>query len=259
MKASVTIFLLLSLFNLSTSIFRKHFYVQKGMTWTEAQIHCEENHDDLSIASYSELTVLSQNPAITFGFYWIGLYRDSQSPSVWRWTGGEEATDVPWHTGQPDTLHEQCVTISKSSSTAYDTACFVPIPFFCMESFKLILVQRRYTWDEALQYCRHNNMDLGHLISDAAMREAQNKSAPALTRAVWMGLRFILGQWLWVDGETVEYEAWSGEGELQCPSLDQRCGALDLKKMVWEPANCDQRLNFLCVKRIYGTSEENDD
>ncbi|TRY94839.1 hypothetical protein DNTS_029914 [Danionella cerebrum] len=257
MEASVVMFLTCSLFSMHTSAYRKHFYVKQGMTWPNAQVYCRELHDDLSTTSNAELIKLSRNPSLTFGFYWIGLYRESQTPTVWRWIDGEEATNISWQPGQPHTLHELCAFISKSNNRAFDMSCFLSIPFYCMEIYELILVQEERTWDEALAHCKENSMNLAGLTSEIIMEEAMTKSESALTDVVWMGLRFIAGQWFWVKGITDDegFKGWSAEGE---PALNQRCGVYNRTQNVLEAADCSRRLSFLCVRRIKEATNESD-
>uniref|UniRef100_A0A673HT57 Zgc:194252 n=1 Tax=Sinocyclocheilus rhinocerous TaxID=307959 RepID=A0A673HT57_9TELE len=254
-KATVTAFLFLCFFIVNTSLYRRHIYVNENMTWTDAQLYCRKYHDDLSTASNIEVKLLSANPKITSEYFWIGLQRDSQSPLLWKWSGGENASNVMWDAGQPDALHEQCAAVLKSNGKMHDATCFLSIPFYCMEVFELILVQKENTWIEALEYCRQMHVDLASLTSDLMMREAKNKSTPAHADDVWIGLRFIAGHWFWVNGNNVEYKGWSLEGEPQCPTVDQRCGVFDKKKIVWKPDNCERRLNFLCLKKNRVTAE----
>ncbi|XDV18886.1 hypothetical protein PO909_024484 [Leuciscus waleckii] len=247
MKATVTVFVFLSLFGLNTSLYRKHYYVNEIMQWSNAQQYCKAHHDDLSTVSNVIMKEAEDKstPALTDDV-WIGLRFIA---ALWRWTGGEDATDVMWDAGQPNTMHEKCASVLKSNSKVHDNPCFSSLPFYCMEDFELVLVQQENTWEEALEYCRQNYIDLAGLSSDVIMKEAKEKSTPALTDDVWTGLRFIAGHWFWVNGNNIAYTAWSMEEEPQCPAMDQRCGVYDRKKIAWKPADCEKRLNFLCVKK----------
>ncbi|XP_077085812.1 C-type mannose receptor 2-like [Siphateles boraxobius] len=250
MKATVTVFLFLSLFGLNNSLYRKHYYVNENKQWSDAQQYCRTNHDDLSTVSNEELQPLSDNAQATGDYFWIGLRREANDQR-WRWTGGEEATDVMWDQGEPYWWYdgkEKCVAVKKSASKLHDKLCTSTYPFYCMEVFELIVVQQENTWEEALEYCRQNYIDLAGLSSDVIMKEAEDKSTSALTEDVWIGLRFLAGHWFWVNGEGLGYKVWSADGELQCPAMDQRCGVYNVKKKVWKTADCEKRLNFLCVK-----------
>lgn len=248
-KAIVTVFLFWSLFGLNTGLYRKHYYVNEYMDWSDARQYCKKNHDDLSTVSNEELQPLSANQQITYDYYLIGLWRDANHLERWKWAGGEDATNVLWDTYEPNSYDEHCGAIRKSTSKVHDVGCSWDIPFYCMEVFELILVEEKSTWEEALQYCRQNYIDLAGLSSDVIMAEAKDKSTPALTDDVWIGLRFVSGHWFWVNGEDLDYKVWSEDGELKCPAMNQRCGVYDVKQAVWKPADCEQRLNFLCVSK----------
>lgn len=120
MKATVTVFLFLCFFIVNTSLYRWHIYVNENMMWTDAQLYCRKYHDDLSTASNIEVKLVSANPKITSEYFWIGLQRDSQSPLLWKWSGGENAS----------ALHEQCAAVLKSNGKMHDAACFLSVPFF---------------------------------------------------------------------------------------------------------------------------------
>nr|XP_021333313.1 macrophage mannose receptor 1-like [Danio rerio] len=249
-KVLVIAFLFLSLFGLNTGLYKIHHYVSDKMTSTYAQLYCQTYYSDLSTVSNEDLKLLSNNPQVTEDYYWIGLFRDSQNPSVWRWSGGEQATDVKWDNGQPEEKNENCAVVQKSSAKVHDVDCSWTTSFYCMEVFQLILVQQESTWEEALGYCRQNYYEFATLSSDLMMAQAKQESKSALTDDVWIGLRFLAGSWFWVNGEAFEYKAWSSKGDLQCPAMNQRCGVYNVKKQNWKPADCEQRLNFLCVEKL---------
>uniref|UniRef100_A0AAQ6AQZ9 C-type lectin domain-containing protein n=1 Tax=Amphiprion ocellaris TaxID=80972 RepID=A0AAQ6AQZ9_AMPOC len=68
-----------------------------------------------------------------------------------------------------------------------------------------------------------------------------------ITERVWIGLRFLGDHWMWVNGDPLEYEAWSQEGgqDHQCP-IRKRCGALTNERL-WENRDCQEKLYFICV------------
>uniref|UniRef100_A0A8C1CCA5 Uncharacterized protein n=2 Tax=Cyprinus carpio TaxID=7962 RepID=A0A8C1CCA5_CYPCA len=105
------------------------------------------------------------------------------------------------------------------------------------------------TWDESLNYCRQNYNDLVSLSSQIYMEEVINKTLTSQTAYVWTGLRFMAGHWFWVSGDDLQYKAWSVDGEIQCPAGNLRCGALDREEKLWKPTDCEERHNFLCLKK----------
>ncbi|XP_043099451.1 putative C-type lectin domain family 20 member A [Puntigrus tetrazona] len=246
-KATITVLLFLNLFGLNNSIYRKHYFVNLWRKWPEAQKYCQDNYDDLSIVRNDELQQLSANLPIFWDFVWIGLSRDPQNPKNWKWTGGENATDVYWDRYEPSSFNEKCGAIKMYTAKVHDLNCDSDKTFYCMKLSKLIVVQQESTWEEALLYCRQNYKDLAVLSSEQSMVEAKDQSTTALTDDVWIGLRFIAGHWLWSNGETFEYKVWSSDGELQCPDMNQRCAVLNRNSMVWKPMDCEKKINFFCL------------
>ncbi|XP_067293512.1 putative C-type lectin domain family 20 member A [Pseudorasbora parva] len=251
MKASVTVLLFSSLFGLNLAVYRFHFLVNETMSWKEAQNHCRLHSDDLSTIRSKDLQKLSNNPLIKENYFWIGLERDGKDKNKWRWSEGGEATITFWDNGEPNDYKEKCGAVNKFTSKLLDIDCSVHLEFYCMTAFELTVVLRKSTWEEALQYCRQNYINLAILSSDDIMEEAQINSTVSDTDNVWTGLRFLAGHWFWVNGEGLGYKVWSAGGELQCPSMDQRCGVYDRTQNAWRPTDCERRLNFLCVKKGY--------
>ncbi|KAK7176914.1 hypothetical protein R3I93_000988 [Phoxinus phoxinus] len=251
MKASVTVLLFLSLFELNLSVYRFHAFVNETDSWENAQRHCRARYDDLSTVRGKDLQKLSNNPLIKDNYFWIGLERDGEDNNKWIWSEGGQATITFWNKGEPNNDNEKCGAVDKNTYKLCDGDCSAHLGFYCMTAFELILVQKESTWEEALQYCRQNHIDLAILNSEDIMEEAQINSTDAETDEVWIGLRFIAGHWFWVNGEDLGYKVWSAGGEPQCPAMDQRCGVYDRTQNAWKPTDCEQRLNFLCVKKGY--------
>ncbi|XP_056115071.1 macrophage mannose receptor 1-like [Rhinichthys klamathensis goyatoka] len=250
MKAAVALLLFLSLFRLSFSLYRKHFFVNTLMTWEDAQAYCREYHDDLSTVNTEEAKLLSANPGINHEYFWIGMHMSPNNPQQWIWSGGEDEDIDNWEIGEPNTYTEKCGVVRRSNSKLHNAMCSWTLPFYCMHVFEPILVHQNKTWDEALDYCRQTYTDLASLRSQTIMAEAINNATSSQTAYVWTGLRFMAGHWFWVSGDDLQYKAWSKEGELQCPARNLRCGVLDRENNIWRPNNCEDKLNFLCLKKL---------
>uniref|UniRef100_A0A3Q0R0N0 C-type lectin domain-containing protein n=1 Tax=Amphilophus citrinellus TaxID=61819 RepID=A0A3Q0R0N0_AMPCI len=57
---------------------------------------------------------------------------------------------------------------------------------------------------------------------------------------VWIGLRFLSEDWLWVDGQEMDYKAWGQGGKPSCPNTKVN------ENGVWRACDCEERLNFIC-------------
>uniref|UniRef100_A0A4W5PJ45 C-type lectin domain-containing protein n=1 Tax=Hucho hucho TaxID=62062 RepID=A0A4W5PJ45_9TELE len=128
-----------------------------------------------------------------------------------------------------------------------DLQCSWQLPFFCYKK-KLILVQEMKTWEEALEYCRDHYTDLPSLLSKTEHLQAQSKIEGAQTDHVWTALIFLAREWLWVNRDPLEFQAWTG-GELpHCPAQNLHCGTLTRDEEHWGTRNCEERRNFLCYR-----------
>ncbi|XP_029986804.1 dromaiocalcin-1-like [Sphaeramia orbicularis] len=65
----------------------------------------------------------------------------------------------------------------------------------------------------------------------------------ATTDKVWVGLRFLVDQWRWVNGVDMLFSDLP-----ECPVEQQRCGALSTNSnsSTLEPMDCLETNNFLC-------------
>ncbi len=85
----------------------------------------------------------------------------------------------------------------------------------------MVLVLRNETWEGALEYCRKQYNDLASLSSLNMVDSALGKSTQAETEYVWIGLRYLAGDWFWVNGDYLDNTAWSRNEQSHCqrPSL----------------------------------------
>uniref|UniRef100_A0A8P4G8W1 C-type lectin domain-containing protein n=1 Tax=Dicentrarchus labrax TaxID=13489 RepID=A0A8P4G8W1_DICLA len=224
----------------------KHVLVQNMSTWPLAQQYCRDKHTDLSsISSPWDEERLKNTRGGIGGRVWIGLYRNE---TQWKWSGGGNATYVPWDTDEPDGVLHQYVGAVCWQGCNWDGWHNIGsshiLPFLC---FNLILVEEKKTWEDALLHCSQTDTTLTSLISETenlqALRKIQHNN---ITERVWIGLRFLGHRWLWVDGEPLVYEDWAegGEEDHQCPIM-KRCGALT-KGGQWENWDCEDSLHFIC-------------
>uniref|UniRef100_A0A3Q4HSS8 C-type lectin domain-containing protein n=1 Tax=Neolamprologus brichardi TaxID=32507 RepID=A0A3Q4HSS8_NEOBR len=95
------------------------------------------------------------------------------------------------------------------------------------------------SWEEALDVASETEMLL--------IQKELNKYHT--TKHVWIGLRFLSRDWIWVDGQEMDYEAWDEEGKPLCPQAKMKCAALQKtggRLSSWRAHDCEKRLSFIC-------------
>uniref|UniRef100_A0A3B4H1T2 L-selectin-like n=1 Tax=Pundamilia nyererei TaxID=303518 RepID=A0A3B4H1T2_9CICH len=233
---------ILLLLNLSGTL-TKYIYVDQKMDWLEAQSYCRQNYTDLAPVS----TEKDQRSSNVNDFIWIGLVRNSSNRMQWLWSGGGVASTCFWKPGEPNDFNGNedggCVW----NKMWNDENLQHQKTFFC---YGAIVVKEKKTWEEALEYCREHHDDLASVASETEMLLIQKElSKHNTTDHIWTGLRFLAGDWLWVDGQEMDYEAWGEEGKPSCPHAKIKCGALQVtggNKAVWDAHDCEEKLHFIC-------------
>nr|XP_055070723.1 secretory phospholipase A2 receptor-like [Misgurnus anguillicaudatus] len=223
---------------------KQHYFIDLEKTWDDARQYCRNYFYDLStFTNETENQQFLEDTTVQTFVNWIGLHKES---GIWKWTGGENATQTIYDFYAEATKGNCGFFIGLTLQFLYSRECSYNAPFFCMRVFEIVVVQQTETWETALDYCRDHYDDLASLSSIRSMDYALGKTTEAQTQYVWIGLRFLAGQWFWVSGDDFKYKAWSAAGELQCPARNQRCGALDTSTKIWTPRDCQEKLNFLC-------------
>ncbi len=173
----------------------------------------------------------------------------SNNLEKWSWSGGDDQQIDYWDIQEPNKVFEQCGCVKTYNAKLHNVKCILLMPFYCMKVFEPILVHQNKTWDESLNYCRQNYIDLVSLSSQIYIEEVINKTLTSQTAYVWTGLRFMAGHWFWVSGDNLQYKDWPAEGEHQCPARNLRCGALDRGRNIRQPKDCEEKLNFVCLMK----------
>ncbi|KAF4086558.1 hypothetical protein AMELA_G00084900 [Ameiurus melas] len=241
MKSLFFMCVLLELYGMAVSLIREYSYVSQSMDWTKAQNYCRHHYGDLAIITTEEehlraVTIIGQNISQT----WIGLNRTEPHVDIWQWSGGERSNFTKWCQKEPNDCNGQESCTSMTPSGWFDNNCQTNFPSICYRRF--VLVKENKTWDEALKYCRTYYTDLTFVDSGTLLDLLKTETKQAQTASVWTGLRFLDGQWFWVNrvplGSLVSLPS--------CPVQPYRCGAYNTN--VWENRDCNEKLNFLCYK-----------
>uniref|UniRef100_A0A4W6G553 C-type lectin domain-containing protein n=1 Tax=Lates calcarifer TaxID=8187 RepID=A0A4W6G553_LATCA len=106
-------------------------FINKTMTWTEAQSYCRANHTDLASVRNMEENQKVTELLPSGQDVWIGLFRDS-----WKWSDGSNSSFRYWNeeTGEPNNNlgKEACVAADFSSSGKWeDWPCNWRRAFIC--------------------------------------------------------------------------------------------------------------------------------
>ncbi|KAG1941244.1 hypothetical protein F2P79_016097 [Pimephales promelas] len=239
MKTTLAVLLILELYGLSSGLIKQHYFINENKDWYSARQHCRTFFHDLSsFTTESEEKQFLEDAVGQTSDAWVGLHKES---GVWKWAGGENATRISWDDNEPD--NEECALLHRAHKKLNDIQCTDKKDFFCMNISEFVLVLKNESWEGALEYCRKHHNDLASLKN---ITSASEEIALAETGYVWTGLRFLAGEWRWVDGDDLDFTAWPQTGLPQCPARNLRCGALDKLTRVWTHRDCEEKLNFFC-------------
>lgn len=256
MKISALRFLILTvLFKLALGILPGHnHYVSIKMTWSDARTYCREHYTDLSsINNQEEEDALLQlfslvhsdseekDDASLQQDSWIGLYSDDHD--TWKWSGGTNASFFNWTKGHNAAANRKCVVFSQAGWLKNN--CENKFSFFCFHN-NMVLVKENKTWEEALDHCHSQNMELVSLLSKTALVQVLQTSKATETDHVWISLRYLAGTWLWVDRAIDDQQSRIPQELPQCPTWTHRCAAFSLSKQRLDSWDCADRLNFIC-------------
>ncbi|KAK2853462.1 hypothetical protein Q5P01_006123 [Channa striata] len=219
---------------------RIYIYVPDAMTQSEAKQYCRDHYTDL--ATFRNWDDIDAVPAHYCNnvFCWIGLQRNTYSSDVWNWSDGDKSDFRHWNSGEPNNKdgNENCVAMEMSFWTDFE--CDFKHSFLCYED-EFILVQENKTWQEALEYCRnlpsYNVLNINFKWIDLMNQLIQD----AQTQEAWIGLRFLAGKWLWLNGTLL-----SNQLDV-CPAAGNNCGTVAKTGEV-KFCNCSEKRMFFCSR-----------
>ncbi|XP_029112230.1 macrophage mannose receptor 1-like [Scleropages formosus] len=224
------------------------FINQNNMNWTEAQRYCRENYTDLvSVRNQTENDLIHKMFS-TGTWVWIGLYRD-----YWQWSDQRNSSFRYWKLGTPDNGDgNQCAVASMTATDNGqwdDRQCNEKNPFICYGN-PLLLVQENKTWNEALRYCRDNNMELVSVHNADVQKWVEETVKNATSGHVWLGLRYtcVLNFWFWVSAQSIQYEHWAPSNETGAIDCGTTGAVKSSEGYKWVPLLDTEKLNFICYK-----------
>ncbi|XP_068426860.1 macrophage mannose receptor 1-like [Clinocottus analis] len=187
---------------------------------------------------------------------WIGLYRNAGDS--WKWVSGQTSDYRNWAPGQP--INADCGSFDSGTEKWHSNVCTEEHRFVCYDD-NMVVVTESKTWEGALSHCRSMESQCEDVANPCRYRYellslerpsdysyVRGRLSEAETDEVWTGLRFLGGEWLWVDGQKLE-----DQGMLpDCPYPGKHCGTLSKNDTNnWIARDCTERRNFICYKEKF--------
>ncbi|XP_042069092.1 secretory phospholipase A2 receptor-like isoform X2 [Haplochromis burtoni] len=225
-------------------------FIDNEKKWREAQSYCRENHTDLASGAEQLKEAVSTFKSSDETRSWIGLFRDT-----WRWSDGSndsyrhwrDVGELPEELSKTDSGTRKCAMteLNKEGKWKADD-CNTRKSFFCYGDEKLILINERKNWDEAVNYCRKHHRDLVSITNLEQQELMQEKARNASTPHIWLGLRYscALDLWFWVNDQNVCYENWANDTDTGDCNLAVAMETRGEHK--WFKKNDAQMFSFIC-------------
>ncbi|XP_034007036.1 uncharacterized protein LOC117498944 [Trematomus bernacchii] len=115
---------------------------------------------------------------------------------------------------------------------------------------RIVVVEKKLCWSDALFYCRDFYWDLLSIRSEEEQKEVEEvlrTTSFLLTPHVWVGLRRYLMDsiWFWMSGASVNYSYWKTHSPSQ---ISSPCGGVDTSDPFhWTDFPCGDHLYFICL------------
>uniref|UniRef100_A0A8C4Z9X8 C-type lectin domain-containing protein n=1 Tax=Gadus morhua TaxID=8049 RepID=A0A8C4Z9X8_GADMO len=228
------------------SALHQYYFVDKSLSWSNAQSHCRQYGGDLATVHGPEYQERLVEVARKYNSdVWIGLYDDVKS---WTWSlsekanysGGEvERWSWPWGGQEPNNGRDRegCVRIYLE---AWDI-----VDYNRLSDSSFIYVHSRKSWWDAQSYCREHHTDLPSIRN---MEE--NKLVYQIDTGLtwkWIGLHRNLWS-MWSDGSDPSYRNWKDNRASNRPAWTENSCTLALSNSGWQWADkqCNSKFKFLC-------------
>ncbi|KAI9524324.1 hypothetical protein NQZ68_018006 [Dissostichus eleginoides] len=161
----------------------KYHLISDEKKWLLAQSYCREHHTDL-VSNITQIRSTEFKAKAGSDWIWIGLFRE-----IWSWSDGKNVSFRNW---DPDSFEDEasktCAMTTPNGNWSSDK-CTEEKPFYCYDD-KVILINEKKTWDEALTYCREKHRDLVSITDSHQQRWVQKRAKMADTEFVWLGMRY---------------------------------------------------------------------
>ncbi|KAK7893202.1 hypothetical protein WMY93_022354 [Mugilogobius chulae] len=248
---------------LASVTFGKYIYVGERMHWDRAQSYCRSKYTDLApVSNQLDIDQFLKNENVNnLTWFWIGLLRNPENPEEWLWSGGGRVGKTFWRLREPNNnggIEDRGLIIGDSGWN--DAPMNFSLPFFC---YKVHAVMERKTWYDALDHCRRNYRGLASVASETELMLMQKELRKGeIMESVWIGLSFLDGAWMWMDGQPLEYKpgVWEVNLGVLCSVQAVRSAGLETDPdakgdLGWTNAAITKLFPFACYK-VYVVSEK---
>ncbi|XP_059358621.1 C-type mannose receptor 2-like [Carassius carassius] len=229
------------LFQSSFGLSRPYFYINKAMSWPEAQSYCRERFTDLAtVDSMDDVNRLVNIVDAGYnGSVWIGLKRGTQTR--WVWSDGENNTSLyyNWDSGQPDGEGD---CIATYSGAWHDGRCDLLLYFTCYMGNTSYLIQTYKNWTDAQSYCRQHYTDLPTIRNSA--ENDQIKKILLSGYYIWIGLFF--DSWEWSDKWSRVFRHWAADQPFLSSGSGNCIAMARNNSGKWAQYSCDLKQPFIC-------------
>ncbi|XP_065132845.1 macrophage mannose receptor 1-like [Paramisgurnus dabryanus] len=240
MNMSLFVLLLLSgLLCSASGLWQEYQYINRNMTWTDAQSYCRERFTDLAtVDSMDDVDKMMNTVNDGYsGSVWIGLQKGSQSN--WVWSNGEDNISyIPWYTGEPN--GGNCANVI--GNAWFDYLCTTALRFVCYnEPTEYIKIDYLKNWTDAQSYCRQHYTDLATVHNS---QEQKQLYAAVKYDLNWYWIGLYKEFWQWSDQWNFTFRNWAA-GHPFISSGD--CVAMSTTDSgKWVRYSCDQQYPFVC-------------
>lgn len=228
----------------------EYHFINRTMTWNNAQSYCRINYNDLATVNHMEdharllnLLEITRSESRQSEGSWIGLYRlDTRS---WKWSDGSgTAQYTNWKTEEPSNgaTSGWCMEMSQNGNWN-DVSCEDENNYVCYESndqgqVRFVRYSTMVSWTSGQAMCRKNHKDLATVWNAEINAEIQSLVTPGYQ--VWTGL--FSDAWRWSGGSDVSYRSW-----LEGFENDGNCAAASMVTSArWTAQNCNNEAMFVC-------------
>ncbi|XP_072317276.1 lymphocyte antigen 75-like [Eucyclogobius newberryi] len=159
------------------------------------------------------------------------------------WATGEILSSAAWGIGEPVT--NDCGAFDGVNKKWQSYPCDTPLNVLCFVD-TLVVVHERKTWEEALEHCKSLEIQHNLVTVESELDYIRvGKRIYMATEEVWTGLRFLGGQWWWVNGEPLNNQMLPS-----CPEPLSHCGAFSKTNNDILLMDCTKKLHFICQRII---------